>query len=110
VINTGGEKVFPEEVEEALLTHPKITDAVIVGVPDPRWGQIVVAVVAPASALADVEDETLSALVAERLAGYKRPRRIVRVDSLPRSPAGKINRASARDVATRYLQAEETAS
>ncbi|TDC10104.1 acyl-CoA synthetase [Nonomuraea longispora] len=110
VINTGGEKVFPEEVEEALLTHPKVTDAVVVGVPDPRWGQIVVAVVAPASALADVGDETLSGLVAERLAGYKRPRRVVRVDSLPRSPAGKINRVSAREVATRYLQAEETAS
>ncbi|MER6825053.1 AMP-binding protein [Streptosporangium sp. NPDC000563] len=110
VINTGGEKVFPEEVEEALLTHPKITDVVVVGVPDPRWGQVVTAVVAPASALGDVEDETLSRHVAERLAGYKRPRRIVRVDSLPRSPAGKINRASARDVATRHLQAEETAS
>lgn len=110
VINTGGEKVFPEEVEEALLTHPKITDAVIVGVPDPRWGQIVVAVVAPADALADVEDETLSRHVSDRLAGYKRPRRIVRVDSLPRSPAGKINRASARELAVSQVKAEETAS
>jgi fatty-acyl-CoA synthase len=110
VINTGGEKVFPEEVEEALLTHPKITDAVIVGVPDPRWGQIVVAVVAPADALADVEDATLSRHVSDRLAGYKRPRRIVRVDSLPRSPAGKINRASARELAVSHVKAEETTS
>ncbi|MEV5496424.1 AMP-binding protein [Nonomuraea fuscirosea] len=104
VINTGGEKVFPEEVEEALVTHPSVSEAVVVGVPDPRWGQIVVAVVAPADALAEVEDEALSRHVGERLAGYKRPRAIVRVEAIPRSPAGKINRPSARELAVGHLR------
>ncbi len=104
VINSGGEKVFPEEVEEALVTHPKVGEAVVVGVPDPRWGQIVVALVAPADALAEVEDEALTGHVGERLAGYKRPRGIVRVDAIPRTPAGKISRGTARDLATSHLK------
>jgi fatty-acyl-CoA synthase len=101
VINTGGEKIVPEEVEQVLLTHPEIDDAVVVGVPDPRWGQLVAALVAPAGALTGVTDEALTKYVGERLAGYKSPRRIVRVDVIPRSPAGKADRTRARELASR---------
>jgi acyl-CoA synthetase (AMP-forming)/AMP-acid ligase II len=98
VVNTGGEKVFPEEVEQALLAHPAITDAVVVGVPDPRWGQIVTAVVGPRAALAGLSGDELTAHLADGLARYKHPRRIVRVDAVPRTPAGKLNRGKAREM------------
>src|SRR3569833_1919701 len=104
VITTGGEKVFPEEVEQALLTHPGIADAVVVGVPDARWGQVVTALVAPASALTAVTDDAVTTYVGDRLAGYTRPRHIVRVDAVTRSPAGKLNRALARELATRTVE------
>ncbi|GAA1014137.1 acyl-CoA synthetase [Acrocarpospora pleiomorpha] len=105
VVNTGGEKVFPEEVEQALITHPAVDDAIVVGIPDPRWGQIVAAVVAPASGLGGVPDEELIQHVRDRLAAYKSPRRIIRVGVVPRTPAGKANRSLARQLVT-----EETAS
>ncbi|MEO3854333.1 AMP-binding protein [Acrocarpospora sp. B8E8] len=104
VVNTGGEKVFPEEVEQALITHPAVDDAIVVGIPDPRWGQIVAAVVAPASGLGGVPDEELIQHVRDRLAAYKSPRRIIRVGVVPRTPAGKANRSLARQLVT-----EETA-
>ncbi|MFC4855826.1 AMP-binding protein [Actinophytocola glycyrrhizae] len=103
VINTGGEKVFPEEVEQALLAHPAVTDAVVFGTPDPRWGQTVTAMVAPAEALLGFSDEELTVHLGERLARYKHPRRLVRADTIPRTPAGKLNRALARELATRKL-------
>jgi acyl-CoA synthetase (AMP-forming)/AMP-acid ligase II len=88
-INTGGEKVYPEEVEAVLRTHPHVADAVVVGAPDPRFGERVVAVVAPTTpgdppALAD-----LQAHCRARLAGYKVPRALHLVDAVDRSPAGK---------------------
>ena len=89
-VNTGGEKVYPAEVEEALRAHPEVTDAVVFGVPDPRWGQVVAAVVAvrPGSA---VTAEELREHVGRLLAGYKKPRRIAVVDSLERTPSGKAD-------------------
>jgi 3-oxocholest-4-en-26-oate---CoA ligase len=88
VINTGGEKVHPQEVEEVLLAHPDVTDAVVVGVPHETWGQQVSAVVATSnSALTDKE---LQDAVRRRLAGYKVPRTIVLLPRLPRTPTGKI--------------------
>jgi len=88
VINTGGEKVHPQEVEEVLLAHPDVTDAAVVGVPDETWGQRVSAVVATSnSALTDKE---LQDAVRCRLAGYKVPRTIVLLPRLPRTPTGKI--------------------
>ena len=99
VINTGGEKVFPEEVEQALLAHPAVTDAVVFGTPDPRWGQQVTAMVAPAEALIALTDDDLTAHLDGRLARYKHPRRLLRTDTIPRTPAGKLNRALAREMA-----------
>jgi acyl-CoA synthetase (AMP-forming)/AMP-acid ligase II len=100
VINTGGEKVFPEEVEQALLAHPAITDAVVFGTPDERWGALVTAMVAPADALLGFSDDELTAHLEERLARYKHPRRLLRTDTIPRTPAGKLNRALARELAS----------
>ncbi|GAA0440526.1 putative fatty-acid-CoA ligase FadD [Acrocarpospora corrugata] len=109
VVNTGGEKVFPEEVEQALITHPAVDDAIVVGIPDPRWGQIVTAVVAPAGALGEVPDDELIQHVRDRLAAYKSPRRIIRVAVVPRTPAGKANRSLARQLVTDRTSTEETA-
>jgi 3-oxocholest-4-en-26-oate---CoA ligase len=98
-INTGGEKVFPTEVEEAMRTHPGVEDCVVLGVPDTRFGQVVaaLAVAAPGSVV-DVDD--LRDTVRNSLAGYKIPRRIILVDEIPRMPNGKIDYPAAIDVAT----------
>jgi fatty-acyl-CoA synthase len=82
--------VFAEEVEHVLIEHPAVSDALVVGLPDPRWGHLVAAVVAPASPGA-VTAEELAAHVAERLAGYKKPRKIVFVPSVQRTPSGKAD-------------------
>jgi fatty-acyl-CoA synthase len=89
-INTGGEKVFPEEVEEALKTLPSIADAVVVGVPDERFGEAVVAMVEPA-ATDTVPEADAIAHVKARLAAYKAPRRVLSVDGLRRDSNGKAD-------------------
>ena len=86
-INTGGEKVYPEEVEAVLKTHPGVADAVVVGVPDETWGERVVAVVAPTDTPPTLED--LQAHCRAGLAGYKVPRHLELVDAVPRLAAGK---------------------
>lgn len=87
-INTGGEKVFPEEVEGALKAHPDVFDTVVVGVPDARWGQRVAAVIAARDG-ARPSLESLNDVVRKELAGYKCPRSVWFVDEIKRSPAGK---------------------
>jgi acyl-CoA synthetase (AMP-forming)/AMP-acid ligase II len=87
-INTGGEKVFPEEVEAALKAHPGVADAVVVGVPDEKWGSRVAAVV-QARAGADVTLASLDAHCRTRIAGYKVPRQLALVGELVRHPSGK---------------------
>ncbi|MGH2728698.1 MAG: class I adenylate-forming enzyme family protein [Actinomycetota bacterium] len=96
VIVSGGEKVWPEEVETVLRAHPAVRDAAVCGRPDPEWGERVVAYVIPADpshppALAEVRE-----FVAARLARHKAPREIVAVSSLPRTPSGKLRRALIR--------------
>jgi len=97
-INTGGEKVFPEEVEGVIKTHPQVYDAVVVGVPDERWGQLVVVVVQPDGEVPP-ELSDLDAHCRGQLAGYKVPRRLVVVDKIERSPAGKADYRWARSAA-----------
>lgn len=100
-INTGGEKVYPEEVELVLREHPNIYDCVIVGVPDERFGEMIVALVqaAPGSTL---DESELRAWCHDRMSGYKRPKRWFVMDSLDRNAAGKANykllRARAQDL------------
>ncbi len=90
VINTGGEKVFPEEVEEALKTHPSVHDAVVVGVPDERFGEAITALVEPVPG-ASVDETALAAHVKERLAGYKAPKRVIAIESVARAANGKVD-------------------
>jgi fatty-acyl-CoA synthase len=90
-INTGGEKVYPEEVEEALKEHPAVGDAVVVGVPDERFGEIICAWVEPAAAGAAIDEAEVIAHVKGRLAGYKAPRRVFTTETIGRSPAGKVD-------------------
>lgn len=87
-INTGGEKVYPEEVEAALKGHPDVFDALVVGVPDERYGQHVAAVVAPRSGTKPTL-KALDAFVRNHIAGYKVPRSLWLVAEVKRSPAGK---------------------
>ena len=94
-INTGGEKVFPEEVEEALETHPAVRDSTVVGLPDPRLGEAVAAIVELAGGATVTPDE-LIAHVKTRIAGYKSPRHVLVVDDIGRSPNGKADYAAAR--------------
>jgi long-chain acyl-CoA synthetase len=99
VINRGGNKVFPEQVEEVLRLAPGVTDAAVVGVADPRLGEVPVAFVVTASA---VSDDELRAVCRAHLAPYKVPVAFHRVDALPRSEVGKVLR---RDLASRVSTA-----
>jgi acyl-CoA synthetase (AMP-forming)/AMP-acid ligase II len=100
-INTGGEKVFPEEVEEVLKELPGVRDAACVGVPHPRWGEAVVAIV---DAATSIEEPAAIAFAKDRLAGYKAPKRVLLGPSF-RGPAGKIDYAEARAFATEAVGA-----
>ena len=94
-INTAGEKVFPEEVEEALKTHPSVEDALVIGLPDEKWGQAVTGVVRLAEGAA-LDEEALRAHVRKTLAGYKTPKRIVIADRNLRAANGKADYPAAR--------------
>ncbi|MGY1838762.1 MULTISPECIES: AMP-binding protein [unclassified Modestobacter] len=98
VINTGGEKVFAEEVEEALLSHPMVRDAVVLGVPDDRWGSRVTALVV-ADPPGDATARTLADHVGSMLAGYKRPRSVLFVETVQRTASGKVDRSWAQQTA-----------
>lgn len=103
-INTGGEKVFPEEVEEALKTHPAVRDAVVVGVPDARFGERICAVVEPDPTVANgVTLDDMAAHVRARLAAYKAPRELVVVESIGRAPNGKVDYKASRERALAAL-------
>ncbi|MDX2541630.1 acyl-CoA synthetase [Streptomyces sp. WI04-05B] len=98
-INTGGEKVYPEEVEQALKSHPDVYDALVAGVPDARWGNHVAAVVqlregAARPSLADVQQHCRT-----HLAGYKVPRQLVITETIRRSPSGKADYRWAKEMA-----------
>jgi acyl-CoA synthetase (AMP-forming)/AMP-acid ligase II len=97
-INSGGEKIFAEEVEQALMTHPDVHDVLVVGRPHERFGHEVVAVVqlGPGST---VSDESLRDTVLAQLARYKAPRAFVRVEAVRRTPTGKPDYPWAREVA-----------
>jgi acyl-CoA synthetase (AMP-forming)/AMP-acid ligase II len=96
-INSGGEKIYPEEVEAALKGHPDVFDALVVGVPDERFGQRVAAVVQPREG-AKPKLADLDAFVRTQIAGYKVPRSLWLVDEVKRSPAGKPDYRWAKDV------------
>jgi fatty-acyl-CoA synthase len=100
-INTGGEKVFPEEVEEAIKTHAGVQDAVVVGVPDSRLGQVVAALVAGTS-----DAEAIQAHVRGKLAGYKVPRHVMVATSVERAATGKADYNAVRERILAWLGKE----
>jgi acyl-CoA synthetase (AMP-forming)/AMP-acid ligase II len=87
-INSGGEKIFPEEVESAVRSHPDVLDAIVVGAPDERWGQRVAAIIQPRGDLVPTLDE-VQAHCRDHIAGYKVPRELHVVEQIERSPSGK---------------------
>lgn len=95
-INTGGEKVFPEEVEQVLKSHPAVLDALVAGMPDPRFGQAVAAVVSLREGESASEGD-IQEFVRGKLANYKVPKRVVEVPEVKRSPAGKADYRWAKD-------------
>ncbi|MCC6767304.1 MAG: acyl-CoA synthetase [Deltaproteobacteria bacterium] len=101
-INSGGEKIFAEEVEQALKRHPAVYDVLVVGTPSERWGEQVTAVVALRPDARATDDELRDAAGAE-LARYKLPRAFVRVESVRRAPTGKPDYAWAKELASRAL-------
>jgi acyl-CoA synthetase (AMP-forming)/AMP-acid ligase II len=103
-INTAGEKVYPEEVEEVLKTHPAVDDVLVVGVPDEKWGQAVTAVVRP-SLDVRFDEDALRRHVRERLAGYKTPKHVIATEIVLRAPNGKADYKSALDFAKQQLVA-----
>ena len=102
-INSGGEKIFPEEVEEALKTHESVYDCLVVGLPDDRFGQKVTAVLSMADG-ARFDEAALAEHVRSRLAAYKAPRAFVLVDEVPRAANGKAGYKDAREIALKSLQ------
>ncbi len=102
-INTGGEKVYPEEVEIAIGAHPAVADSLVVGMPDPRFGQRVVALVAPREKGAPLT-EVLTTFLVDKLAGYKRPRLFVEVEAIPRLPNGKADYKAATAIAEAHAK------
>src|SRR3954452_8661519 len=105
-INTGGEKVYPEEVEAALKADPDVMDAIVVGVPDARWGERVVALVEPRAGRT-LDTANVDETVRRHVAGYKAPRDILVVDAIVRSPSGKPDYRWGKATATGMLGADK---
>ena len=104
-INTGGEKVYPEEVEEVVKTVPGVLDAVVVGIPNERFGEEIVAVVqlAPGTADGTIAPDTVIDHVKDHLAGYKAPRQVRFVETIGRSPSGKVDYSRHRSETAEWL-------
>jgi len=95
MIIPGGYNVYPREVEDALLSHPSVVEAAVVGAPDPKWVEAVVAfVVLRPDATSDAAE--LIAHVADQIASYKKPHRIILADTLPKTAVGKLDRKALR--------------
>jgi fatty-acyl-CoA synthase len=99
-INTGGEKVYPEEVEEAIKTHPAAEDCLVFGIEDERYGQKVVGIVSFREGRDTITPEALIAHAKSLLAGYKAPRQLSVVARVPRGPNGKADYQAARAMFT----------
>lgn len=108
-INTGGEKVFPEEVEEVLKRHPDIRDAIVVGLPDPRFGERICAVVEWIEGRGPADLATLKAFAAQQLSDYKMPRDLVALPSVGRGPNGKADYKATRECAAAAIAARSPA-
>ena len=97
MINRGGEKIAPREIDEVLIQHPAVGEAVAFGSPHPAWGEEVAAAVVLKEPIAEKE---LLAFARERLADYKVPRKLYIVEAIPRTATGKIQRRSVAEALT----------
>jgi fatty-acyl-CoA synthase len=95
MIITGAENVYPAEVENALFGHPAVADVAVIGVPDPRWGEAVKAIIVLRPGK-QATPEDIIAYTRERIAGYKLPKSIDFIAALPRNPTGKVLRRELR--------------
>jgi O-succinylbenzoic acid--CoA ligase len=100
LILSGGENVYPAEVEAVLATHPAVAEVAVVGRPDPRWGQVPVAVVVPRPGSSPDELKGLRAWARVRLAPFKVPAEVLLASALPRTAAGKVDRAAVQAAVT----------
>ncbi|SFQ70233.1 acyl-CoA synthetase [Amycolatopsis rubida] len=105
MIISGGENVYPIEVEQVLHRHPDIADVAVIGAPDPQWGETVVAVVVPAGD--SLDGDAVIAYCRERIAAFKCPRRVEVVDELPRNATGKLLK---RELRSRYTDSAASVS
>jgi O-succinylbenzoic acid--CoA ligase len=110
VINSGGEKVVPGDVEAVLGTAPGVADVVVVGLPDPEWGEAVTAIVIPANPANPPDLTVLRSNVRAAISAYAAPRRVVVVSQFPLLPSGKPDRAAVRKLAQRQLAAPSPGS
>ena len=104
-INSGGEKIFPEEVEQALKAHPEVFDVLVVGLPDDRWGETVCAVVQPRASTSPTLESIVEASRSV-IAGYKVPRRMFVVETIPRHANGKPDYRRAKAMALEMAAAQ----
>ncbi len=95
MIISGGFNIYPAEVEQAILAHPQVQDCAVIGVPDDKWGEAVIAVVEPRAGVR-IDTDALMAAAREALGPVKTPKAIEVVETLPRSNAGKVLRAELR--------------
>jgi fatty-acyl-CoA synthase len=96
MIVSGGENIYPAEVENALFGHPAVADVAVIGVPDPRWGEAVKAIVVLKPG-AQLSPEDLIAYARTRIAAYKTPKSVDFIAALPRNPSGKVLRRELRE-------------
>jgi fatty-acyl-CoA synthase len=106
MIISGGENVYPAEIESALLELPEVVEAAVIGIPDEKWGEVGMAVVVPAPGSAE-DPEAIRTALRERLAGFKVPRHVEFLSELPKTATGKIRKP---DLRNRYVTTEETSA
>ncbi|MGQ9654228.1 MAG: class I adenylate-forming enzyme family protein [Thermodesulfobacteriota bacterium] len=97
IIISGGENISSVEVESMLYKHPKVMEAAVIGVPDPKFGEAVCAIVVPRKGVTLTEDEVVD-YCKEHLASYKKPRKVIFSEALPRNPSGKVLKRELRKI------------
>jgi len=103
MIITGGENVYPAEVENVLYKHPNVRQVSVIGLPDPKWGEVVTAVVVPKNG-ADFDPDDLRDFCRKEIAGYKTPKKVIFMESLPMGTSGKILKYRLRDDLIKQIQ------
>ena len=96
MVISGGENIYPVEIESVLYQHPDVLDAAVIGVPDEKWGEALLSILVMRES-ATLESESMIEFLRSKIAGYKIPRRYVQIDALPRNASGKVVKPVLRD-------------